>query len=154
LLENQAAFFRYLQIRKKISAIYPQKFGENGINKVSSRHLSTYSLNGLLPFLDLPIKEIKKNKVVINEQEYKNLGLYLSYFSRWQEISQKTDYQPCSLLEVFSKIEEYDNQEKVINIYAIICQIEKKDQNNYVFLLQDIRNSFKLNIKTNICQAN
>jgi len=51
-------------------------------------------------------------------------------------------------LDFFQRIKEYDNKETSINVYAVIYQLEKKDENNYAILLQDIRNSFKLNIGT------
>jgi hypothetical protein len=57
-------------------------------------------------------------------------------------------------LEIFRKIEEYNNQETIINIYAVIFQIESKDEKNYTLLLQDIRNSFKLSIDSNVYQQN
>lgn len=56
------------------------------------------------------------------------------------------EYKINSLSEIFRKIEEYDNKETLIKVYAVICQLEKKDENNYTLLLQDIRNSFNLNI--------
>jgi len=49
---------------------------------------------------------------------------------------------------VFQKLEEYDNKETSLNVYAVIYQLEKKDENCYVLWLQDIRNSFKLNISS------
>ena len=78
----------------------------------------------------------------------------------------KPDHKIHSLVEIFTKIEEYDNRETLRNVYAIINQIEKKgevdnrnitkngSEDNYSLLLQDIRNSFKLNINSNIYQNN
>src|SRR4051794_1340829 len=66
-------------------------------------------------------------------------------------------------MDIFTKIEEHNNQETVINVYAIISQIEKKEEvstrntsseNNCILLLQDIRNSFKLNINPEVYQTN
>ncbi|CAG8638671.1 14272_t:CDS:10, partial [Ambispora leptoticha] len=84
--------------------------------------------NNSLPFLDLP-KNQKENKAIINQREFESL-------------------------EVFQKNEEYDNQETLINVYVIICQLEKKDEGNYTLVLQDIRNSFKLNISSAFYLAN
>ena len=69
-------------------------------------------------------------------------------------MKQKTDHKIISLLEIFRKIEEYNNQEKTINIYAIICQLEKKDEKTYLLFLQNIRNSFKLNMSIETYQEN
>ena len=71
----------------------------------------------------------------------------------------KSDYKIISLADIFAKIEEYDNRETLVNVYAVISQIEKKgevdnSENNCSLLLQDIRNSFKLNISSNIYQNN
>jgi hypothetical protein len=69
-------------------------------------------------------------------------------------------------MDVFTKIEEYDNRETLVNVYSIINQMEKKgetdnrnitgngEENNYSLLLHDIRNSFKLNISSNTYQVN
>ena len=57
-------------------------------------------------------------------------------------------------MDFFQRIKEHDNKETSINVYAIICQLEKKDENNYTILLQDIRNSFKLNIGTDFFLEN
>jgi len=67
---------------------------------------------------------------------------------------QKKDYEICSLAEIFQKNQKDDKQEILINVYAIICQIEKKDENNYTLLLHDIRNSFKLNADSAFYLAN
>ena len=67
--------------------------------------------------------------------------------------SEDKEYKICSLLEIFQN-EEYDKQETTINIYAIVYQIEKKDENNYTLFLQDIRNSFKLNISSTFYLTN
>ncbi|CAH1755736.1 9164_t:CDS:10 [Entrophospora sp. SA101] len=90
------------------------------------RKLTT--INNSLPFLDLPSEKLAANKMIINQREFESL--------------------------VFQKIAEYDNQEISINVYAIICQQEKKDENNYTLLLHDIRNSFKLNITKEFCLEN
>ncbi|CAI2187102.1 19474_t:CDS:2 [Funneliformis geosporum] len=128
LLENREAIFRYLRIRQKI--------------------LSTSSN---LPFLDLPTaNQTKRDKALINQGEHQKLSL-------------KSEFKIHSLMDIFTKIEEYNNQETVINVYAIISQIEKKEEvstrnasseNNYILLLQDIRNSFKLNINPEVYQTN
>ena len=125
LLNNKEAIFRYLSIRKK---------------------LATTSNN--LPFLHLPNGKLEANKIIKNQREFESLGLYFSYFGRWKEIAQKEEYKVCSLLEIFQKNEEYDNKENFINIYAVIYQIEKKDESSCTLLLHDIRNSFKVNIST------
>ncbi|CAG8723113.1 9614_t:CDS:2, partial [Racocetra persica] len=52
------------------------------------------------------------------------------------------------------KIEEYDNKETSLNIYAIICGLEKKSESNYILSLQDIRNAFQLNISSDFYQKN
>lgn len=129
LLQNQGAILRYLQIKKVLRAD-----SEN------------------LPFLNLSVEKTTNNNWLNNQREHETLDLYISYFSRWKELSQKKDYQIISLLEIFRKIEEYNNQETIINIYAVIFQIDSKDEKNYTLLLQDIRNSFKLNIDSNTYQ--
>ena len=68
------------------------------------------------------------------------MGYYISYFSRWKELA--SHYDLTSLLAILQK---YDNQEILINIYAIIIQTDKS---NKMLLLQDIRSSFKLEINT------
>jgi len=123
LLNKQTEFSRYLRIRRTI--------------KTNSKSL---------PFLDLKIGKIENNRLLNNQREYENLGLYISYFSRWKEIEQKAEYKIFSLLDILKNIGEYNNQEKQISIYAIIFRIEKIDEKNYSLLLQNIRNSFKLNI--------
>jgi DNA polymerase III subunit alpha len=125
LLSNQEAIFRYLSIRKKL----------------------TSANNNLLPFLDLPAEKLEVNQAIINQREFESLGLYVSYFSHWKELSPR-DYKIYSLLVVFQNLEEYDNKETSLNVYAVIYQLEKKDENCYVLWLQDIRNSFKLNISS------
>ncbi|CAG8456875.1 27251_t:CDS:2 [Gigaspora margarita] len=116
LLNRREAIFRYLLIRKKLAIT-----------------------NNSLPFLDLSSEmpsipggqKLEANKMIINQREFESLGLYF-----------------------LRKTAEYDNKETLISVYAIICQLEmpsipggqKKDENNYTLLLQDIRNSFKLNI--------
>ena len=57
-------------------------------------------------------------------------------------------------MDIYSKIEEHDNQEVKINIYAIICQLEKKEFNNYTLSLQEARSSFKLEIIEPVYQIN
>src|SRR5205085_3189785 len=69
-------------------------------------------------------------------------------------LSEAKEDKICSLLEIFQKIEEYDNQKSLVNVYAIVCQVEKKDENNYTVLLQDTRNSFKLNISAEFYSKN
>ncbi|KLL04542.1 MAG: DNA polymerase III subunit alpha [Mycoplasmataceae bacterium RV_VA103A] len=153
LLNNQAAIFRYLSIRKRLVAA-----------------------NNNLPFLHLPneVSTQQKsviNKALINQREFESLGLYVSYFSRWKELVAQ-DHKICSLSAVLQKIEEYDNKETSLNVYAIICNLEKKsemrvayyehsqihsiarDQNDYTVFLQDIRNSFQLNISSGFYQEN
>lgn len=49
---------------------------------------------------------------------------------------------------------EYNNKETSINVYAIIYHLEKKDENNYILFLQDIRNSFKLNASAQFYREN
>ena len=64
------------------------------------------------------------------------------------------------MLNIYSKIEEYNNQESKLNIYAIIRQLEKNDNqrskepNGYTLSLQDVRSSFKLEITEQVYQAN
>jgi len=72
----------------------------------------------------------------------------------YETFSEDKKHRICSLSEIFQKIEEYDKQETTINIYAIVYQIEKKDENNYILFLQDIRNSFKVNINSAFYLAN
>ncbi|RHZ35580.1 PHP domain-containing protein [endosymbiont GvMRE of Glomus versiforme] len=131
LLENKESILRYLQIKKKLS-----------------------NTNKDLPFLHLPVKKIEENTTIINKREYENLGLYVSYFSRWKELFQKTNDELHSLLEIFQKIEKYNNRKTLIKVYAIIYQIKKKDENNHELLLQDVKTSFKLNINKSIYQLN
>ena len=139
LLNHREAIFRYLSIRKKLT-----------------------TLNNSLPFLDLTTKILEEKKAVINQREFESLGLYISYFSRWKELAQKKNEalvgskgdKICSLSEVFQKIEEYDNQKNSVSIYAVIYQIEKKNENNYTLFLQDIRNSFKLDVNSTFYSAN
>ncbi|CAG8674229.1 5227_t:CDS:2, partial [Cetraspora pellucida] len=153
LLNNQAAIFRYLSIRKRLVAA-----------------------NNNLPFLHLSneVSTQQKsviNKALINQREFESLGLYVSYFSRWKELAAQ-DHKICSLSAVLQKIEEYDNKETSLSVYAIICNLEKKsemrvayyehsqihsivrDQNDYTVFLQDIRNSFQLNISSGFYQEN
>jgi len=59
LLNRKEAIFRYLLIRKKLT-----------------------TTNNSLPFLDLPSEKSEANKMIINQREFENLGLYISYFSR------------------------------------------------------------------------
>jgi DNA polymerase-3 subunit alpha len=131
LLKNQGSILCYLQIKKALQA--------------DSKNL---------PFLNLSVEKTANNNWLNNQREHETLGLYISYFSRWKELSQKKNCQIISLLEIFRKIEEYNNQETIINIYAVIFQIESKDEKNYTLLLQDIRNSFKLSIDSNVYQQN
>ncbi|MCE8163703.1 MAG: DNA polymerase III subunit alpha [Candidatus Moeniiplasma glomeromycotorum] len=142
LLNNKEAIFRYLSIRKKIT-----------------------TTNESLPFLFFPTEmhEATENKTINNQREFENLGSYISYFSRWKEFAQKEDYKIHSLLEIFQKIEKYDNQENLLNVYAVICQLEKKDEiqqnaptekSNYTLVLQDIRSFFKLNVNKEFYLAN
>ena len=56
--------------------------------------------------------------------------------------------------EVFRQVDEYNNQEISVNIYAIICQIEKKSEDSCLLILQDIRSSFKLSVSRDIYQLN
>lgn len=61
----------------------------------------------------------------------------------------------CSFSEIFQKIEKHDDQKISINVYAVIYQIEKKDKDNYYTLfLQDVRNSFKLDVNSAFYLAN
>ncbi|CFW92797.1 DNA polymerase III (alpha subunit) [endosymbiont DhMRE of Dentiscutata heterogama] len=152
LLSNQAAIFRYLSIRKRLVVV-----------------------NNSLPFLHLATEKSIVNKALINQREFESLGLYVSYFSRWNEVSKgpngvvvgdpnescrrpkelaTQDYKIYSLSAVLQKIEEYDNKETSLNIYAIICGLEKKSESNYILSLQDIRNAFQLNISSNFYQKN
>ena len=131
LLQNQEAILRYLRIKKV---------------------LQTDSKD--LPFLNLSAKKVTANNQLNNQRDYETLGLYISYFSRWKKLSQEVDYKIISLLNILKKIEEYNNRETVINIYAVIFQIENKEEKNYTLLLQDIRNSFKLNVSSEIYQKN
>jgi hypothetical protein len=71
-----------------------------------------------------------------------------------ETLSETEEDKICSLSEIFQKIEEYDEQKTLVNVYAVIYQIEKKDENNYTLFLQDIRNSFKINISSTFCLAN
>ncbi len=73
----------------------------------------------------------ENNKLLNNQREYESLNLYINYFSRWKELAQKSDYKIYSFLDIFRKTKEYNNREVEINIYAIISQIEKKDENNH-----------------------
>jgi len=59
-----------------------------------------------------------------------------------------------SLGEIFRQIDEYNNQEISTNIYAVICQLEKKNEDNCLLILQDIRSSFKLSVSGDIYQSN
>ncbi|CAG8846827.1 24211_t:CDS:1, partial [Racocetra persica] len=109
LLNNQATIFRYLSIRKRLVAA-----------------------NNNLPFLHLSneVSTQQKsviNKALINQREFESLGLYVSYFSRWKELAAQ-DHKICSLSTVLQKIEEYDNKETSLNVYAIICNLEKKSE--------------------------
>jgi hypothetical protein len=58
------------------------------------------------------------------------------------------------LLNLYSKIEEYNNQERILNIYAIIRHLEKKEPNGYTLSLQDVRSTFKLEITEQTYQIN
>ncbi|CAG8684132.1 1177_t:CDS:2, partial [Ambispora gerdemannii] len=67
-----------------------------------------------LPFLDLPPTNLVPNIKTSNEKEQASL-------------------------EVFSQAPAYNNQEITLTVYAVVSHCEKKDNNNYVLLLQDIR---------------
>ena len=71
-----------------------------------------------------------------------------------EALLENTENKICSLLEIFQKNEEDDNQKTLVNVYAVVYQIEKKDENNYTLFLQDIRNSFKLNISSTFYLTN
>ncbi|CAG8468909.1 17460_t:CDS:2, partial [Racocetra fulgida] len=78
----------------------------------------------------------------INYSQVESLGCYLSFFSRYQEITKSK--QATSLSATFR---EYNNQEITVDIYAIICQINKDNADTWTIWLQDVRSSFKLEIK-------
>ena len=67
-------------------------------------------------------------------------------------MAQKEEFKISSLVDIYLKIEEYNNQEKKINIYAVISQLEKKETNECVLWLQEVRSSFKLQITESIYQ--
>ncbi|WNE40277.1 MAG: Error-prone DNA polymerase [Mycoplasmataceae bacterium] len=132
LLNQKRDFFRYLSIRRRLIAV-----------------------NNNLQFLDLtPVKISEDNVLAINQKEFESLGFYISYFSRWQKlISQKTN-GISSLLDIFQSAESNDNKKETINVYAIICNLEKKDEKSCIITLQDIRNSFKLIISADLYLTN
>ncbi|MCE8159332.1 MAG: PHP domain-containing protein [Candidatus Moeniiplasma glomeromycotorum] len=165
LLDNKENFFRYLHIRQKIDQINnPSETKTNLENHLKQPQTSLNSkapiefiqtLHKFLPFLDLSSQKAPvASKLTVNQQEWESLGLYVSYFSRWKIIAQKTEFKIDSLLNLYSKIEEYNNQEGKLNIYAIIRQLEKKEPNGYTLSLQDVRSSFKLEITEQIYQIN
>ena len=119
LLEQGTAIFRYLQIRSKISN----------------------NNNNALPFLDLSTQLSRTEKKIANQREWENLGCYISYFSRWKQLS-----SPHQLTTLLTTLQKYNNQSAIANFYAVVCQIEKKDETNWTLVLQDVRNSFKLEI--------
>jgi DNA polymerase-3 subunit alpha len=132
LLNQKRDFFRYLSIRRRLVTI-----------------------NNNLPFLDLISAKTKEDKIsTINQREFESLGFYISYFSRWQKLISRKANEVCSLLDVFQNDENNDNKKEIINVYAIICNLEKKDEKSYIITLQDIRNSFKLAISDDFYLSN
>jgi hypothetical protein len=119
--ENSTAIFRYLKIRREIL-----RFDSKS-----------------LPFLYLAneTKILKEEKKVINQKEWENWGYYISYFSRWKYLNKNKKI--TSLLEIIKNSGEW---ESLVDIYAIINQVEKKSEEAWILTLQDIRITFKLEI--------
>lgn len=162
LLDNKENLFHYLQLKQKIQTINNSSEIKSNLQNYSLKETltnvsikPTQTLHKFLPFLDLSRQKGLVNKLTINQWEWESLGLYVSYFSRWKTFTQKPEFKVDSLLNIYSKIEEYStNQEVIINVYAIIRQLEKKEPNNYTLELQEVRNSFKLEITEQIYQIN
>ncbi|CAH1756389.1 12192_t:CDS:2 [Entrophospora sp. SA101] len=96
--------------------------------------------------------QIKSKVLTSNSRDLPFLALPVTNNQGQIKLAKKGNCKLTSLLETFPKIAEYSNQEIVINIYAIIYQLEKKSENDYTLLLQDVRSSFKLTISANIYQ--
>lgn len=148
LLINKENFFRYLRLRQKIDQI------NNSSETKTTPENHPPNISKFLPFLDLSSHKTTASRLIINQREWESLGLYISYFSRWKEITQTTEFKISSLLNLYSKIEEYDNQESRISIFAIVIQLENKESNHYILLLQEARSSFKLEITEQVYQMN
>ncbi|MCE8162817.1 MAG: PHP domain-containing protein [Candidatus Moeniiplasma glomeromycotorum] len=151
LLANKENLFRYFQIRQKIQAINNSSKTKPNQENHSFIQVSYKSL----PFLDLSSQNIPVDKLTINRHEWESLGLYVSYFSRWKMFAQKAEFRIDCLLNIYSRIEEYGSDQEIsINLYAIVSKLEKKEANNCILWLQDVRSSFKLAITEPIYQIN
>ncbi|KLL02310.1 MAG: DNA polymerase III alpha subunit [Mycoplasmataceae bacterium RC_NB112A] len=148
LLSSKENLLRYLKIRQKIHAINNASETNLGLESNPSNR------SKFLPFIDLSNQKAPVNSSIINQREWESLGLYVSYFSNWKEIFQKREFKIVSLLDIYSKIEEYNNQESKINIYAVVCRLEKKELDRYSLSLQETRSSFKLEITEQFYQIN